>query len=169
METTIAKLFVHGPRSTRPEDSAPTAMLAVANVEAVVGMGLREDVRYYRRAPDAKERKRQVSLIDEGTISRLEASFGQIPHEFVKAQIVLAGEVDLPRLVGSILRFESGVELEIAVERKPCYAMDLIHSGLREAMEGGRQGALGRVTIGGRLAVGDAVTVEVSEASEALA
>lgn len=168
METTVARLFVHGTRSTRPEDTKPTAMLPMSMVEAVEGMGLREDARYYRQPPGEKERKRQVSLIDEGTIRELEAAFGPIPFEFVKAQIVLAGDVDLTQLIGSVLRFESGAQLEIALERKPCYAMDLIHRGLREAMEGGRQGALGRVTVGSHIALGDAVTIDVATPSGAV-
>jgi len=163
METSVARLFIHGPKSTRPDDVAPTPMAAVGSVEAVEGMGLREDARYFRRTTDAHDRKRQVSLIDEATVWDLERSFGPIPPEFIKAQIVLSGEIHLPSLVGSRLRFEGGSELRISIPRIPCYAMDLIHSGLRLAMEGGRQGALARVTVSGPIVVGQTVSLEASE------
>lgn len=167
METKIAALYVHGPRSTRPEDSEPTPMISVGSVEAVEDMGLREDTRYFRRSPDAHERKRQVSLIDEGTIWRLEQDFGPIPREFIKTQIILEGELFLPGLVGSVLRFDDGPELTVALQRVPCYAMDLIAPGVRAAMEAGQQGALARVTASGRIIVGS--SVRISEAEPALA
>jgi hypothetical protein len=122
-------------------------------------MGLREDARYFRLPPDAHERKRQVSLIDEGTIWKLESRFEPISREFIKAQIILEGDVHLPSLMGSTLRFAGGAELTLALTRVPCYAMDLVASGLREAMEDGMQGALGKVATTGRIAVGDAVSV----------
>lgn len=159
METRVVGVYVHGPRSTRPDDAEPTPMVEIESVEAVEVMGLREDARYFRQVHENRQRKRQVSLIDEGTVRRLEKSFGTIPQEFVKSQIVLAGDVHLPSLIGSTLRFSGGAELKVALERKPCYAMDLIASGLREAMEEGQQGALAMVTAGGRISRGDAVTV----------
>jgi hypothetical protein len=159
METRVTALYTHGRRSTRPEDEGPTAMVPHEAVEAVEGMGLREDTRYFRLPPDAHERKRQVSLIDEGTIWRLESRFGPISREFIKAQIVLEGDVHLSSLIGSTLRFAGGAELTLALTRKPCYAMDLIAAGMREAMEDGMQGALAKVATTGRIAVGDAVSV----------
>jgi hypothetical protein len=166
MDTKIAALYVHGPRSTRPEDTNPTAMIPIHSVEAVEGMGLREDTRYFRRPPDAHERKRQVSLIDEGTIWRLEQRFGPISREFIKAQIILEGEIFLPGLVGSVLQLDGGAELTVALERVPCYAMDLIAPGVRAAMEAGQQGALARVTASGRIGVGS--PVRITDAAPAL-
>jgi len=160
----VAALFVHGPRGTRPADQRPTPMVPMGSVEAVPACGLREDGRYFRGNPD-NDRRRQVSLIDEGTIWDLEESFGPIPREFVKAQIVLSGRVDLPSIVGCVLSFEGGAELGLVLERVPCYAMDLIHDGLREAMRGGRQGALARVLSGGRIVVGAPVMIGAAQAA----
>jgi hypothetical protein len=135
-------------------------MIAVERVEAVEGMGLQEDSRYFRRVAEGTDRKRQVSLIDEATIERLERQFGPIPHDCVKAQIVLSGEVFLPDLIDHTLSFESGAAITIAKFRDPCYAMDLIQSGLREAMANGQQGGLGRVVASGEIALGQAVTIQ---------
>jgi hypothetical protein len=127
-------------------------------------MGLKEDRRFFRRPPDDYERKRQVSVIDEGTIWRLEKQFGLIAREFIKAQVVLEGDVFLPGLIGSVLAFESGAALTVAIERIPCYAMDLIAPGMRDAMRNGQQGALARVTASGVISLGDAVQVDRVEA-----
>ena len=51
----------------------------------------------------------------------------------------------------------------IAIPRDPCFAMDLIAPGVREAMQGGHQGALARVTSSGIIAAGMAVTVSPAE------
>lgn len=157
MASEVVALYIHSSCSSRPEDEAPTAMVPVTSVEAVEGMGLRDDPRYFRKPPDAYERKRQVSLIDEGTIWRLEKKFGSIPSAFIKAQIVLAGDLFLPDLLDTKLMFDNQAELTVALARKPCFAMDLISAGLRTAMEGEQQGALARVTVGGHITVGSSV------------
>jgi hypothetical protein len=159
----VRALFLHGPHPTRPGDAKPTPMIAVEQVEAVLGKGLRGDRRYLgatRR--DASENMRQVSLIDEATLMRHEARFGAVPWELVKSQIVLAGDLRLPDLIGHSLVFGEGEDaavLQLTIPRCPCFAMDLIASGLREAMEGGEQGALARVVTGGLIVVGQPVTV----------
>ncbi|HZS95089.1 MAG TPA: hypothetical protein VFA78_09850 [Chloroflexota bacterium] len=169
MRTTVVQLYVHGERPSREGDTAPTPMIPISSVDAVEGNGLRQDERYYRPGDPGLDRKRQVSLIDEGTIWRHEMTFGSIDRALIKSQIILAGEVDLPNLLGAILRFDGGAELTLSLMRKPCFAMDLIHEGLKEAMKGGNQGALARVTRSGIIAVGQTVevipvtqTVEVS-------
>ena len=163
IQTTVAALFVHGDRSSRPEDTKPTPMLSRREVEAVEGCGLRQDRRYFTAGDPGRERKRQVSLIDEGTISRHEAVFGPIAWNTIKSQLVLSGDVHLPDLIGATLTFESGAQLTIAIPRDPCFAMDLIAPGVREAMQGGHQGALARVTSSGIIAAGMAVTVSPAE------
>lgn len=167
MNTRVAGLYVHGPRGTRPEDADTTPMLTVSSVEAVDGMGLREDSRYFRKPPDDHERKRQVSLIDEGTIRRLESQLSPMPRELIKAQIILEGEILLPALVGHSLVFPSGAVLTVAVERKPCFAMDLIAPGLREAMQNSQQGALARVTVSGFISLGDEIAISEPEPAQA--
>lgn len=152
--TSVVALFIHGERSSQPEDSGPTPMLSMERVEAVTGRGIRQDRRFFRPADMGRDRKRQVSLIDEGTIHRHEARFGPIERRFIKAQIVLEGEVHLPDHVGWVLELEGGPSLEIAIMREPCYAMDFIAPGLKDAMEGGEQGALARVLSDGEIWVG---------------
>lgn len=142
-------------------------MLAMPRVDAVAGMGLRQDVRYFRPADPGRERPRQVSLIDEGTIRRHEAVFGPIDRAFIKAQIILAGDVFLPDLLGAVLSFEDGPELILSKYREPCFAMDLIAPGLREAMQGRQQGALARVTRGGVISLGQRVLVLSATPAEA--
>jgi hypothetical protein len=100
-----------------------------------------------------------VSLIDEGTIQRHETVFGPIPRHLIKAQIILSGDVFLPDMLGWLLRFEDGPELTVSKFREPCFAMDLIAPGLREAMQSRQQGALARVTQSGVIALGQRVFV----------
>jgi hypothetical protein len=157
METRITALYIHGDVSCRPEDTEPIPMLAMPSLELVAHRGVRQDRRFFR--PENPSRKRQVSLIDEGTIGRHEAVLGPINRAFIKSQVILAGDVRLPDLVGASLLFESGAEIFLAIDRDPCYAMDLIAPGLREAMMDGEQGALGKVTQSGLISVGDRVTV----------
>jgi MOSC domain-containing protein YiiM len=159
METTVVGLYIHGDRSTEPEDTSPIPMLATPQVDAVEGMGLRQDTRYFRPADPGGDRRRQVSLIDEGTIWRHEAVFGSINRAFIKAQIVLEGDVHLPSVLGQHLMFADGAVLKLALPRKPCYAMDLIAPGLRDAMQGGWQGALATVIQSGMIAMGQRVVV----------
>jgi hypothetical protein len=158
-KTSVVNLFIHGPRSSREGDTEPTPMHAIQQVDAVEGCGLRQDERYFRRADPGRERPRQVSLIDEGTIWRHERFFGSIDRSLIKAQIILAGDVFLPDLLSAVLSFEGGAELTVSIHRQPCFAMDLIAFGLREAMQAGHQGALARVTKSGVIAVGQEVQI----------
>lgn len=160
LESTVVALYVHGMRSSRPEDTGPTPMLAMPRVEAVEGMGIRQDSRYFRKADPGRGRPRQVSLIDEGTIWRHEADFGPIQRNAIKAQIILEGDVHLPDLLDATLHIGDEAVLTVSKEREPCFAMDLIATGLREAMMGGEQGALARVTSSGLIAVGDRVVIQ---------
>ena len=163
LTTTVQAIYLHGPRPTKQGDVEPTPMIAVAEVEALAGRGLRGDTRYLRATRrDGSENLRQVSLIDAGTLARHEARFGTLAWELVKSQIVLAGDLRLPDLLGRRLVFGEGDEaaiLELTIKRDPCFAMDLIHTGLREAMRDGEQGALARVLHGGPIRVGMALTV----------
>jgi hypothetical protein len=158
-QTTVSNLYIHGLRSSEDDDTEPTPMLAMPQVDAVLSRGIQQDKRYFRPPDPGRERPRQVSLIDEGTIWRHEAAFGPIDRRFIKSQIVLSGEVFLPDLLGWKLSFEEGAELTLSIYRKPCFAMDLISPGLRESMKEGRQGALARVTRSGVIRVGQRVEI----------
>lgn len=142
-------------------------MLAMPRVDAVAGMGLRQDRRYFHPADPGRERARQVSLIDEGTVWRHERVFGPIDRHAIKAQIILAGDLLLPDLLGAVLTIDDGAELTLSVPRRPCFAMDLIAPGLKQAMEGGQQGALAQVTRSGTIALGQRVLVRPAPREEA--
>lgn len=161
--TSVRALFLHGPRPSEPSDSAPTPMIAVARTMALTELGLEGDDRYLNATrKNGSENLRQVSLIDEGTLARLIARFGPFRLEFVKSQIVLAGEIRLSDYLGHRIRFGAGegaANLELTIHRQPCYAMDLIRPGLKAAMADGEQGALARVLRGGPIEVGMPVTV----------
>src|SRR5438445_377549 len=112
--TTVRALFLHGPRPTMDGDTEPTPMIAVDEVEAITGIGLRGEERYMRATRrDGVENKRQVSLIDQGTLDRHRAQFGEFPLEFVKSQIVLAGDVHLPDFLGREVVFGEGDDAAI--------------------------------------------------------
>ena len=163
LTTSVVALYLHGPHPTREGDTAPTPMRVVPLVEAVIGKGLAGDTRYLRATRrDGRENLRQVSLIDEGTLARHAERFGSFGWEFVKSQIVLAGDVRLPDRLAWRLIFGEGEEtplLQLTIRRDPCGAMDLIVPGLREAMLHGEQGALARVVQGGTIVVGQRVTI----------
>ena len=159
LSTSVAALFIHGERGTRRGDATPTPMLAVHEVEAVTGWGIRQDARFFRPPDPGRPRVRQVSLIDEGTIGRHEQRFGPIPWRLVKSQMVLKGDIHLPDMIGAVLEFEDGPALTVAIARDPCFAMDLIAPGMKDAMEDGEQGALAQVTRDGLIRVGQSVIV----------
>jgi hypothetical protein len=161
-ESRVAALFIHGDRSSRPEDGKPTPMLALDRFEVVQGQGIREDRRYFRHSDPGRDRKRQISLIDEGTILRHQEAFGEIAWNTIKAQIVLAGDVYLPGLVGNVLELENGSAIEISVMREPCFAMDFIREGLRDAMRQGNQGAMAKVLRGGWVNVGERIRIPLT-------
>ncbi len=159
MVSRVVEIFVHGTRSSRPEDLEPTPMVPVRQVEAVANRGLKEDSRYFRSVPQGTERKRQVSLIDEATIWRLERQFGPIPRDIIKSQIVIEGDLFLPALLGKTLIFDGGAEIVLSIPRNPCFAMDLIKPGVKDAMGDGQQGALGMVLASGTITVGSGIVV----------
>ena len=163
LTTTVSALYLHGPRASAPDDTAPTPMIAVTEIMALMGLGLAGDVRFLKPTRrNGSENLRQVSVIDAGTLARHESRFGVIPWEVVKSQIVLAGDFRLPDRLGSRLIFGEGdgaAILELTIPRQPCFAMDLIYHGLKDAMEQGEQGALARVARGGPIRVGMTVSV----------
>lgn len=66
----------------------------------------------------------------------------------------------LGHLIGRTLRI-GPVRLKVTGESRPCGRMDELHPGLREALRPDcRGGVHGRVVAGGRVRVGDIVTVE---------
>jgi hypothetical protein len=137
-------------------------MRVVDEVEAVTATGLRNRRYFASTRRNGHENVRQVSLIDEGTLARLEPRFGPIPLAVVKSQIVLAGDIRLPDLSGRDVIVGEGddaVILQLTIERDPCRSMDLIAPGLCEAMRDGELGMFARVLQGGTIRVGQPVTI----------
>jgi hypothetical protein len=155
-ETRVKALYIHSERATDKNGQTPNPVRQVNSFTLVSIKGVKEDVRYFGRAASA----RQVSLIDEGTIHELERQFGPIPEELIKAQIVLSGSFHLPSAIGHTLKFASGAELILSLERVPCFQMEFIAPGVQQAMGGGRQGALARVITDGVIALNDGVVIE---------
>jgi hypothetical protein len=168
IRSSVAALYVHGDRSSRPEDREPTPMLSVERVDVVPERGIKQDRRYFHAADPGRVRKRQVSVIDEGTLLRHEDRFGPFDRRFVKSQVILAGDVRLPDMIGATLEFEDGPTMVVAIEREPCFAMDLIAPGMRDAMEGGEQGALVMVTRAGPIYVGQPLTIRADSRERSL-
>ena len=82
----------------------------------------------------------------------------------MKSQIILAGDIRLSDLLGKELIIGEGEEaavLQFTIKRDPCFAMDLIVPGLREAMKHGEQGALARVLRGGTICVGQKASLRI--------
>ena len=66
--------------------------------------------------------------------------------------------------VGTILRFSSGVVMELTKVRKPCYVLDGIHLKLKEDIVG-RCGMYAKVLHEGILAVGDSVEAQIFQSN----
>lgn len=128
-----------------PGHREPMRGVSVAELDA--GMGLRGDT----HAKPAS--KRQVLLADKEALDALGLLAGTI-----KENITVEG-VDVMRLSpGTRLRLGAAAMLEVTTVCEPCFRMDEIRAGLRAELEG-RRGMNTVVIEGGRVAVGDRVTV----------
>ena len=134
-------------------------MRVVKSVEAIQGMGLQGDSRYYGRlARDTnKPSVRQISLIEREQIDTHARALGlkDIPAGAVRANIETDG-LDLVALVGKRLRVGEAVLL-VCEPREPCAKMDAICQGLRDLMRKNKQGVLAQVIESGRITEGDPI------------
>jgi len=103
--------------------------------------------------------KRQVTLMERGDWDAAMAELGHaIPWQERRVNLLLDG-IDIPQRSGARLRI-GAIELEIMVECDPCSRMETIATGLKAALTPDwRGGACSRVRTGGRIAIGDRVTL----------
>ena len=106
--------------------------------------------------------KRQISLMERADWNAAMAELGrEVPWWERRANLLVDG-LDLPHTPGSLLRI-GDVLLVVTGECDPCVRMESVAPGLEAALTPDwRGGALARVLTGGRVAVGDRITVEVS-------
>jgi cyclic pyranopterin phosphate synthase len=97
--------------------------------------------------------RRALLLMDHEVLEH----FGLTPGA-VREQITVRG-VDLPKLVFGTQLVVGDAVLEVAAPCAPCERMDEIRLGLRAELDG-RRGRFVRVVRGGRITVGDEITVE---------
>lgn len=126
-------------------------------IEVTVEGGLHGDFRGAVK-PGGRGR-RQVTMMERRDWDAAMAELGHVlPWQERRANLLLDG-IDIPQVPGAALRIGT-VELEISFECDPCSRMEAIAEGLKAALTPDwRGGACARVRRGGRIAVGDAVTV----------
>ena len=98
--------------------------------------------------------KRQILLMDLETLEEFDLFAGQI-RENVNVEGLDFSEIH----EGDMVKFESGVILEITGICDPCAFIDGIRPGLRNAIDG-RRGLLAFVQNGGSVKVGTTISVE---------
>jgi MOSC domain-containing protein YiiM len=110
---------------------------------------------------DARGRKsnRQVTVLFRESWDDACRDLGvELPWTTRRANLLVAG-VDAPQSVGGKIRI-GDVTLEIMQETDPCMLMEQAHSGLKAALTPKwRGGVCCKVVSGGRIAVGDAVSI----------
>ena len=104
--------------------------------------------------------RRQVSLIEFADWNAAMAELGVDHHWSVRRANLLVDGLDLPQRPGARLRI-GPVLLEVTQECDPCSRMEEIAPGLKAALSPDwRGGALAKVIAGGRVAIGDPISVE---------
>jgi len=147
----VASLHIHPPVAGRP-------LIAVAEFNAVAGKGIRENKRYFDRQNWGKPSKRQVTLIEREVIEEHAAALNvEFEPGAVRSNIETKG-VNLISLIGCDVQIGEAV-LHFVEARTPCQKMDALAPGLRELMEGSRQGVIARVVRDGKVRVGDSIRV----------
>lgn len=107
------------------------------------------------------ERKRQVSLIETGSIAAAFAECGALGIDWsdCRRNLLVSG-LRLPREEGARIAIGERLVIEVTMECDPCARMDALHEGLRAAMAPDwRGGVLGRVVEDGTIALGDEVRI----------
>ena len=117
----------------------------------VEGMGLEGDANFGGT--------RQVTVIEKEVFDRVRAELPNSDPAMRRANIMVSG-VRLEDSLNQVLTL-GDVKIRLRGETRPCHLMDEQCPGLRDALDlhwGG--GAHGSVVQGGKLRVGDAVTIE---------
>jgi MOSC domain-containing protein YiiM len=127
----------------KPAEGAP--MKPVQSVEAITGHGLQDDA-------NAGRSRRQVLLIERELLDEFQLPVGDVRENITVQGIQLAGMAAGTRVrVGHAL-------LEATLDCAPCQFIEDKRPGLRAAMEG-KRGTLFKVIEGGKINVGDEITV----------
>ncbi len=103
-------------------------------------------------------KRRQVSILDVQAWNAACAAVGQDLPWTVRRANILIEDVDLPGLVGQIVRIGTA-EIEILGEVTPCHLMDSVKLGLKDAlMPEWRGGVYGRITQPGTVRIDDQIS-----------
>ena len=132
----------------------------VDSIELEIGKGIVGEPRYFaRRSRDGEFSKRQVSLIEREQIAEHAATLGleKIGPGTIRSNIETTG-VDLISFIGQQVQIGEAILL-VYEARMGCFKMDAICSGLRELTKGNRLGVLAQVVRGGRIEVGDEISL----------
>ena len=133
------------------------------SVEAIkleIGKGILGNPRYFaRRSRDGEFSKRQVSLIEREQIAEHAITLGleEIASGTIRSNIETSG-VDLVSFIGQQVQIGEAI-LFVYEARTGCFKMDAICSGLRELTKENRLGVLAQVVRGGRIQVGDQISL----------
>lgn len=119
--------------------------------EVVVDGGLVSDV--------PVSRNRGLTLLSSEQWSQVQRELdADLPWHTRRANVLVEG-LPLADLLGRRVQL-GAIELEIVDETHPCEMMDRLHQGLRAVLEPERRGGVhGRVLRGGRLQLGDPVSI----------
>jgi len=103
---------------------------------------------------------RHVSLVAKEVFDDLNRELGtDIPHGGFGENILVEGMGDLGGIAeGDVLRFSSGVELEVTAQNDPCKNLMVYHNQIPK-LSYGRRGLLAVVRTTGRVKAGDTVSV----------
>jgi MOSC domain-containing protein YiiM len=101
----------------------------------------------------ASASRRQVLIADQEALDDL----GLVPGT-IKENLTVSGLDVMSLAPGTRLRLGAGVVLELTSVCEPCFRMDEIRQGLREQLDM-RRGMNSRVISGGRITVGDSITI----------
>jgi MOSC domain-containing protein YiiM len=106
---------------------------------------------------------RHVSLVAKEVFDDLNRELGtEIPHGGFGENILVEGMGDLSQVAeGDVLRFSSGVELEVTGQNDPCKNLMVYHNQIPKKSYG-RRGVLAVVRTTGRVKAGDTIEL-VSE------
>lgn len=150
----VASLHLHPPEPGARFEN-------VEMVELVEGKGLCGDIRYFGKLSrdTGKPARRQVSLIEREELAAHATALGlsSIEPGAVRSNIETTG-VELVPLVGQEVEIGEAV-LFFYAPRDPCAKMDAICGGLRQRMMNAHQGVMAEVRCGGKVRVGDSISV----------
>lgn len=144
----VASLHLHS-------EFAGERMQDVFTMELIAGKGIAGNPRYSKRPT-----RRQVTLIEREILEEHAAVMGldEIAPGVVRSNIETTG-VWFRELIGKRVRIGTSAVLYLYEARIPCHKMDAIAKGLRQLMEGGKQGVLAQVVVSGVIQPGDTITL----------